>query len=209
MKRKPEVLLSDVFKHVKAAYLLKSLEQSLSPKDKAIMDIYQRDKFKIKELDHRFWYKTGSKHSNGKELSSYISNEIYIGILLKWAKPFVKINHKELAKLIDSYNAIKFFRKNQKYVQPNSIQLHFYGSHNKKRIFPLPEYKYHNIANKIYLKMGCPKRKFKIISDVKMGKPEIKTNGQYGYHRVIHSRTVGVQIFKTNGKYIFGIKILH
>jgi hypothetical protein len=61
------------------------------------------------------------------------------------------------------------------------------------RLYPLPDCKYDEIAKKVWIKMGKPAFRKRIIHGIKWGKGNFRTTG-YGMRKVILERTLGCGI---------------
>lgn len=112
--------------------------------------------------------------------------------LTTYFKPFLpQLSQKGMVEILEGYRNLKVVRK-------------FRKRGPEGRLYPLSREQYHEFARRAWLQRGSPKFGKRIISGVKWGQPEILTNGEKGWDRVIYGRWIGCRI--TGRKIVFEVE---
>lgn len=182
-KRKPEVLLEDAFRMMKAAILLKQVESKIP----------YTDQWRISYFERR-------KTNNFQIISDYTD----LAHLFMITKPYTGLTKEASLKLATNLHEIRKFRKENKkrmekvtgffYPEPNGQKKDIWHTDHtsKGRLFPLPIEKYQEFAKRIWERNGGPKFHKKKIDGIKMGIPVTKRDGRYGYYNCVLERYIGV-----------------
>jgi hypothetical protein len=196
-KRKPEVLLSDVFKAMKPSrvyHFIGNKAYTTQYRERLVEDL--ENKLKGARQRPHNWYPE------------------FTGMFF-FTKPITGLTKKDAEKMFDSYASIRWLRNKRLDRTPMIINtlpklLHDIWDRawavNMDRLWPLPFEKYQEIAKKIYEKRGAPKFYKSRLDKIVFGRPET----QYNYKKhILEKRTVGVEILrnKEKGKMALGVHI--
>jgi len=180
-KRKPEVLLQDIFKAFKPSLLLYEISKK---------NVYKQAMY-CREMKRYF-----SLKNNRSDMINY--NPPTIGQFFL-TKPFTNLSWKDAEKMLFNFMEIRKFRNKRKKIVPK-IKPYEYNNYNQgavetgQRLWPLPLKKYQEIADRIWTEAGQPKFGKHIIDGAVFGSPITRRDPRYGHWSHILERKVGVFI---------------